>query len=150
MTEHTNAAPHMACYAIMRQNNKIAFVRREHTGWMNDFYSLPAGRVEWGETAAQGTVREANEEVGVTLKRGSLRHAITVHRHSDDTDWVDIYFEVSAWQGELVNTEPDKHSEAVWLDEANLPDNIIPPQRFALDQIALGNSYAEYGWEDAA
>ena len=136
----------MACYVVMRQENKIAFVLRENTSWMNGFYSLPAGRVEWGETAAQGAMREAKEEAGITITSEGLRQILLVHRHAEDTDWVDVYFEVLDWEGELTNAEPDIHSEAVWIDQDNLPENIIPPQRAALDSIVAGETYAEYGW----
>ena len=51
--------PHVACYAICVQDNKVALVLRENTAWMNGFYSLPAGKVENNERFLAGTIREA-------------------------------------------------------------------------------------------
>jgi ADP-ribose pyrophosphatase YjhB (NUDIX family) len=115
---------------------------------MDNFYGLPSGRVEWDEPFIEGAIREAKEEVGVDIKPEDLRHAITVHRRSPDTDWVDIYFEANKWEGEPFNAEPDKHGELAWLDLDNLPENIIPNVRFALGQIANGQTYAERGWAE--
>lgn len=145
MTSSAEATPGLACYVIMRQAGKLAFVLRENTSWKNGYYSLPAGRVEKGESAIDGAIREAKEEVGVTISRSALRHLLTVHRH-DNEDWLDVYFEATSWDGELTNTEPHKHSAAVWLNEADLPSNIIEPQAHALKQIAAGNTYADFGW----
>jgi 8-oxo-dGTP diphosphatase len=71
---------------------------------------------------------------------------ITVHRHSD-TDWVDVYFEAKQWLGEPYNSEPDVHSELKWFDLHDLPENIVPPQRAALDAFLAGKAYDEYGWD---
>jgi hypothetical protein len=67
------------------------------------------------------------------------------HRHAED-DWVDVIFEATQWEGELYNAEPHMHSELVWLDTDNLPENVIPAVRFYLEQIKAGATYAEYGW----
>jgi hypothetical protein len=36
------------------------------------------------------------------------------------------------------------HSELVWLDLDNLPENVIPSVRHALLEISAGNCYSEY------
>jgi hypothetical protein len=58
-----------------------------------------------------------------------------------------MVFEAERWQGELINAEPHVHSEVSWLDLDNLPENIIPEIRFALEQIKVGITYAEFGWK---
>ena len=143
------ARPNIAAYVLFRRAEKVAFVLRQNTTWMNGFYGLIAGKVEENESFSAGGVRESGEEAGVNVARRSLRHLITVHRNDPDSDvphWVDVYFEAENWEGEPHNAEPDEHSELAWLDLNNLPENIIPAQRFALDQIKAGKSYAEYGW----
>jgi len=146
MNKFGTATPYIACFVLLRDGDKLACVLRENTGWMDGYYGLPSGKVEWGEPFSSGAVREALEEVGVTIKPEDLHHALTLHRHSEDSDWVDVIFEVDAWEGEVINAEPHVHSEVAWLDLNNLPDNIIPAIRYSLEQIKLGNSYAEFGW----
>ena len=148
MKKYSTATPYIACFVLLRDGDKLAFVLRENTSWMNGYYGLPAGKVEWGESYTTGAIREALEEVGVTIKPESLHHALTLHRHGENSDWVDVLFEVDEWEGEVVNAEPHVHAEVAWLNINNLPDNIIPPIRYALEQIKRGHSYAEYGWED--
>src|SRR2546430_1308799 len=95
------ARPYAACYVILRRDNKVAFVLRHNAGWMNGYYGLPAGKVEVAENFRAGAVREAKEEVGITIAPSSLTHALTVHRLGDDKlEWVDVYFEVTEWEGE--------------------------------------------------
>ena len=145
MMFHT-ATPRIASYVIVRKANKIAFVLRANTSWMNDYYGLPSGKVEKNESFSAGAIREALEEIDVMVKLDDLRYVHVMHRH-EGTDWVDVYFEVLKWQGTPNNAEPHMHSELAWLDPKNLPNNIIPSLKYALEQIQAGNAYSEYGWQ---
>src|SRR5690349_1831504 len=142
------ATPYTAGFTIMRQGNKVVFVLRENAGWMNGYYGVPAGKVEKNETFTECAAREAKEEVGVDVKLEDLTCVHICHRMGDDSEWVDAYFEASSWKGEPYNAEPAVHSKFEWLDLDDLPENIIPSQRHALEQIKAGKAYSEYGWED--
>jgi ADP-ribose pyrophosphatase YjhB (NUDIX family) len=114
---------------------------------MNDHYGLPAGKVEIGESYSQAAVREAKEEAGVNIKKQDLKPVLTMHRlEGEDNYWVDLFFEPLKWDGEPYNAEPHMHSELAWLDLKDLPHNVIPSVRFALEQIKKGNVYCEYGF----
>lgn len=144
------AQPYIATYAILKRDNKILCVLRGKTGWMNDKYGLTSGKVEHNETFLQAALREAKEEAGVTIKESDLHHVLTMHRYEagdDYPDWVDVFFEATSWEGEPYNAEPERHNKIEWLDPHNLPDNMIPAIRFAIEQIELGNNYCEFGWE---
>lgn len=141
-------APYVAAFVIIRKNNQVAFVLRENTGWMNNYYGLPSGKVEKNESFSRGAIREALEEVGVTVDIKDLKYIHTMHRHNQDMDWVDVYFEVKKWKGEVINAEPHMHSEVAWLDITKLPDTVIPSVKAALEAIIDGKSYSEYGWEE--
>jgi len=143
------ATPYTASYVVLRDGDKVAFVLRSNTDWMDGFYGLPSGKVEKKESFSAGAIREGLEEVGITVKPEALHHALTVYRNSDDdTYWVDVYFEVETWSGEVQNMEPHMHSEVAWLDINNLPDNVIPTVRSALKHIADGERFVEEGWEN--
>lgn len=145
MIKYDSASPYIASFVILRRDNKIAMILRKNTGWMDGYFGLPSGKVEWGEPFSLAVIREAKEEVGVEISDTNQVHAM--HRHSEDSDWVDVYFEVSSWIGEPYNAEPEKSEELRWLDINNLPDNVVPSQRSALEAIAKGEHYSEYGWE---
>lgn len=145
---YDTAKPYLASFVVLRKGNKVAFVLRSNTDWMNGFYGLPAGKVEVDERATTGAVRELKEEVGVDVKESDLKVVHIAHRKSDDATlaWIDILFEAKTWKGEPYNAEPDKHSELAWLDVDNLPDNIVPAIRFYIEQIKKGEFYSEYNW----
>lgn len=141
-----HAAANLAVYVILRRGNTAAFVLRSNTDWMNNHYGLPAGKVEVGESYTDAAIREAKEEVGVTIAKEDLVPVLAWQRHHDDSDWVDMFFEAKQWQGEVYNAEPHMHSEVAWLELDNLPDNVTPGIADVLPQIAAGKTYAEYGW----
>lgn len=150
MVKYATATPYIACYLLVRNDkNEVAFVLRSNTSWMDGHYGLPAGKVENDESYIQGAIREGKEEIGVDISPSALRHVLTVHRREDDDapTWVDVYFEVAEYSGEVVNAEPHVHSEVAWFDLEDLPENTIPSLRYCLEQIVAGNSYAEYGWD---
>jgi len=145
------ASPYLASFIIFRDKGKVAFLLRSNTNWMNGKYGLPAGKVEPGESAIAAAIREAKEEVGVTIEPQNLKHCLTTYRTSsiygEDRPWVDIIFEAASWKGELYNAEPHKHGELVWLNPEKLPENLTPYVKFFLEEIAAGHHYAEHGWE---
>jgi ADP-ribose pyrophosphatase YjhB (NUDIX family) len=145
--KHDTATPYIAAFIIFRKGGKIALLLRHNTGWMDNQYGLPAGKVEHNESFIQAAMREAKEETGAELELQNLKHVLTLHRHDNDMTWVDIIFEALDWQGELINAEPDKHSEINWFDPKALPKNTIPVTRYYLEMISKGQTYAEYGWE---
>lgn len=139
------ATPYIASFALIRKDGLLAFVLRKNTKWMNGYYGLPSGKTEKDESFSAGAMREVLEEVGITVKPKDLTFAHIMHR-SEDGDWVDVFFEVTDYEGEVYNAEPHMHEEVAWLDPNNLPDTVIPSLKYALEQIAAGKMYSEYGW----
>jgi 8-oxo-dGTP diphosphatase len=147
MTDLGTARPHIASYVILRDGNKVALLLRENTSWMAGYYGLPAGKVEHNESFIAGAIREAQEEVGVTVGENNLRHVLTMHRKSDaDMTWVDVFFVAENWEGKPYNAEPEIHGSLDWIDQDNLPENIIPNVKFALEEIQKGTQYCEFDW----
>lgn len=149
--KYDSARPYTACFPVLIRDNKIAMVLRQNTGWMDGYYGLPSGKLEYGETFTDGAIREAKEEAGVDIVAEDMRVIHIMYRHDEQDDgymdWVDVYFGVDNWQGEPHNAEPDKAEELVWLPINDLPENIIPSVRAALTEVAKGNFYSEYGWD---
>ena len=150
MTElHATATPYIACFTLLRKDGKIAFVLRKDTGYMDGRYGLPAGKVEWKEDFKTGAIREAKEEAGVDVAPEDLKFVHVMHR-TEDRDWVDVFFEATKWAGEPHNAEPHKSSELTWLDPNNLPENIVPSVRMAIQEIGKGVHYSTFGFTEKA
>lgn len=144
--KYDTQTPFIAAYLIFRKGDKVALLLRQNTPWMNDHYALPAGKAEKTEGLLACAVREAQEETGASVKAKDLKPVLTVHRHNEDSDWIDLVFEAIKWEGDLYNAEPHVHGELKWFDINKLPENVVPNTRFMLEQIAAGKTYAEYGW----
>lgn len=143
-----------AVYTLIRHGDKLLFVLREHTGFMDGLYSLPAGRVEPGEVYTVGAARETLEEVGLTVNPDNLSFVYMQHRAGEQGSeyslWTDVFFEAADYKGDPMNAEPEKHSAIAWFYADELPDNLMPFQRYALERIAEGKLYGEYTPEQVA
>ena len=58
--------PQLAVSAVIFRDGKVLLVRRARSP-SKGFYSLPGGRVEFGETLHQALAREVDEETGLRI-----------------------------------------------------------------------------------
>ncbi len=127
------------------RGDQILLLRRFQTGYMDGHYSVPAGHLDGDETVRMAGVREAQEEIGVQVDPGELLFAGVFHRRSDD-ERIDFFFKVLKWGGEPFNAEPGKCDDLRWTDLDNLPENIIPYVRQAIQNFRAGVPFEEFGW----
>ncbi len=127
------------------REGKILLARRQHTGYMDGHYSVPAGHLDGGETVRMAAVREAQEEIGVRLDPADIVFAGVFHRQEGD-ERVDFFVHVQRWSGEPVNTEPEKCDDLRWTNLNSLPDNTIPYIRRAIENFRAGIPFEEFGW----
>ncbi len=136
-----------AVYAILIRRRKILLLRRARTGWMDGKYSLPAGHLEDKESVIDALARETREEVGIMISLASTTLVHTMHRRSL---YVDLFFTVGAWSGEIINAEPNKHDELRWCPIAALPENTAPSVRKAIEAYRAGLPFSEMSHETGA
>ena len=138
-----------ASYLVLLKDNKILLLRRFNTGYEDDKYSMVAGHVDKGETFTQCIIREAEEKTGIILKPENLKAAHVMCKNSgteENSERVDVFFVVERWDGKIENREPNKCDDLSWFDLDNLPDNVIPYIRQAIDCIKNKIVYSEQGW----
>ena len=129
---------------------QVLLQRRQNTGFADGLWDFScAGKVEEGETMTAAAVREAKEELGVTVAAGNLQFAVFVHKCDKPCNLIyyNAYFICMEFDGEPHICEPEKCSELNWFDIDNLPDDLIDDRKCALKAYKDGVRYLEYGWE---
>lgn len=148
--ERHKAVP--ASYVALIKDGKILLARRFNTEYMNGKYALPAGHVEAGETFTQCAIRETKEEIGVDIDPADLKMVHMLHRISEP-EWkdlrhrIDAFFVCEKWSGEIKNMEPEKCDDVAWFDINNLPENMVPYVKQAIENIGQKKLYSEFGWD---
>ena len=132
-------------HLLLLDSDKLLFGCRQNTGFEDGAYHLPAGHLEAGESVIQALIREAKEEVGVTISPEDVEFSHVVHSSSGGGRAA-FFFSVRRWEGVPENCEPEKCSELCWFPLSALPDRLISYCRSALAHIAAGQPFSVYGW----
>ena len=144
-------APHLlaASHLVLIKDNQVLLQRRFQTGWMDGFYSVPAGHVEDSESGIQALVREVNEEIGIVLDPQQLTPAHVMHRYADAThQYIDLFYTCRTWKNDPRICEPEKCDDLSWFPIDTLPENTVPYIKEALSHIKMRNFYSELGWKE--
>jgi len=134
-------------YLVLIKNDKILLLRRFNTGFMDGYYSFPAGHIEPKETLRQAMVREAKEEIGIEIDKEDLRLVHIIHRKESNEERINFFFTTEKYKGEPKIREPHKCDNLNWFNLNNLPDNVIPYIRQSIENISQRKIYSEYGWK---
>ena len=121
-------------YLIIKNNEgKILLQRRQGTKLWPGFLALPAGHVDEGENVYDAAIREAREELSITITKQDIIDSFVVNRRNKSlSPYFDVYFEISSYKGQIKINEPEKCSELKWVDINNLPNDMID---FEIDAI---------------
>jgi len=137
---------YIAVYLVLEEDGKILMGKRQNTDYQNGSYSLVSGHLEGGESSRDGLIREVKEEIGIDLEKQDLEVIHVLHRYRTDREYFCIFIKASKYEGGIVNLEPEKCAELAWLDKNNLPENIAPEVKLALDKIEEGEFFNEDGF----
>lgn len=136
----------VAVHLFLLRGESLLLLRRANTGYEDGNYSVPAGHLEGGETARAACVREAAEEVGVSLNEAELSLALVMHRRAEQ-ERIDFFFSADGRDHEPRNAEPEKCDELRWCPASDLPGDMVAYVRAAIGAWLAGERYAEFGWE---
>jgi len=129
------------------RGDEILLLRRRNTGYEDGNYSVIAGHLDGGEPVKQAMIREAREEAGIDIEPIDLEVVHVMHRQSND-ERIDFFLKAVRWRGEPINCEPHKCDELRWCRFDDLPGNIIPYVRRAIENVQRGVAFDSFGWED--
>jgi len=141
-----------AAYLVLMNNDKVLMLRRFNTGYHDGYYGLPAGHKESGETFEKCLIREAKEETNIDIKAKDLEIIHVMSRYATPNpfelrDRIDVFIKTMKWKGEIKNLEPNKCDDLKWFPINELPKNIIPFIKHALNRINKNIFYSKFGWQ---
>ena len=125
----------------------MLLLRRLNTGYADGQYSVPAGHLDGNETVVAAAIREAQEEIGVTIAVADLTVVGVMHRRAGD-ERIDFFTAATCWTGDPHNCEPAKCDNLLWADPDHLPANVIPYVRRALENYSAGRWFDTFGWPE--
>ncbi|MFJ6418058.1 NUDIX domain-containing protein [Paeniglutamicibacter sp. NPDC091659] len=132
-----------AAYVLLLRGDRVLLQLRQNTGFMDGHWACAAaGHVEAGESVVQAAVREAMEEIGVSIAPEALTPLSTLHRTNGGNrqldQRVDFFFSCDLWEGEPGILEPEKCADLQWFSLADLPDPMPPHERYVLEGLRKG------------
>ncbi len=111
-----------AVYLMPIKDDQILLLRRFNTGWMDGHFSLVAGHLDGNESVTKAMVREAMEEAVIDIDECDLIPATVLHRNSPDAEYIDFFFVISKWKGEISISEPEQCDLLDWYPLDKLPE----------------------------
>lgn len=112
---------------LLEKDGRFLFQLRQNTGVFDNMWSLPGGHVEPGEHILGAVIREAREELGLTVTEDNI-HLLGMHhiQRNDGHEGLNLYYKISAWEGEATNLEPERCADLQWFSARFFPENINP------------------------
>ncbi|WP_035795007.1 NUDIX domain-containing protein [Kitasatospora mediocidica] len=134
------------------RTGQVACLHYANESWTKTpVWTIPGGKVEEGERLDEAAARELLEESGLVVPPQELRlvHTVQVRAGWDGKGpFLLSVFATTSWQGELTNTEPDKHLAVVWRDATDLPSPMFPTSHTALTAyLDGGRGFSTHGWD---
>lgn len=120
---------------------EILMLKRAGTGYYDGYYDLPGGHLEAGEDIFDGMIREAKEEIGITINREDMEILHIYHKYKKGM--LKFVFRTNKYQGEPINAEPNNCEKIEWIEINDLPENIVPSIKFELEKIRAEMYYSK-------
>ena len=136
-----------AVHLFIFQEDNILLSLRCNTGYRDGCYSVVAGHLEGDELVVEAAIREAREEAGIEIRPEDVEVVGVMHR-LDGEERIDFFVRIQAWAGEITNAEPHKCDELAWYPLDQLPENMIPYVRRAIQNYFDKTWFDSFGWEE--
>lgn len=104
-------------------------------------WTMPGGKLDYGERFEQGAVRELAEETGIIAAEGDMKVITLENIIIADAHFVTIGLHCAKFQGEPKVMEPDEITEWQWFDLDKLPENIFFPSKNIIEGYRQGRFY---------
>lgn len=133
-------------HLLILKENHVLLLKRQNTGFMDGYYCLPVGKHDGEESLTHAIIREAKEEVGITLLLKDTALCTVIHHCAPNWEGVNFFFICKDYEGELTNAEPDKCEKIDFFSIDHLPENTLSIVKEAIKNYKDNISYSEFGW----
>ena len=133
-----------AVYAVIIKDNKILLSLRNNSGFMDNWYSLVAGHVEANETIDEAMKRELNEEANIIVESLNLATVMCRLGKEGRDDYLDFFFIINDYKGEIKNNEPEKCSDLRFFNINDMLINTIDYVTKAINNVLIGKTYDNF------
>lgn len=142
MTEQPKTKPKVGI-GIIIVNSKGEILIGKRIGSHAQRYSIPGGSLELGETFEAAAIREAKEEIGITLKNPkviAVTNNLETYRQ-EGVHFISVILLAESFDGEPKILEPEKCAELLWCDPHSLPEPHFDASRLAVECYLDGAVY---------
>jgi len=129
-------------------NKEVLLQKRENTGYMDGYYDVGvSGHLEANESVKDTIIRESLEEANIKVNSNDLELVNVFNEKTSSFEYLKFFFHTEIYEGEILIGEPTKCSEMGWYSIDNLPDNVIPHVKKAIENFQNNISYDENGFK---
>ncbi|MDH6141500.1 MULTISPECIES: NUDIX domain-containing protein [Kitasatospora] len=137
------------------ETQRVALLRRgPNAKFAQGMWDLPVGKSEPGEPITETAVRELKEETGLVVAPEDLRLVHVIHGARGveaPNGFLTVVFSAHRWSGDLVNGEPEKHSEVAWVSTGAIPEEFVSTTDTALlSYLNNGSSVSLDSWQSGS
>jgi 8-oxo-dGTP diphosphatase len=104
-------------------------------------WTMPGGKLDFGESFEQGAQREVLEETGIQIELEDLKVISLSNDIVPDAHFVTVGLLCEKFSGEAKVMEPDEITKWEWFDLDNLPSPIFSPSQKLLNNYQAGKFY---------
>lgn len=113
---------------------------------VSDVWTMPGGKLEYGESFEQGAIRETLEETGIILKKIKI---ISLNEDMNEfAHFITIGFYSENCEQDPKVMEPEEITEWRWFNLTEIPDNIYFPSAKVLNNYKHGEFYIKDNWKE--
>lgn len=123
---------------ILNKEGQVLLGRRMYTD--GEVWSMPGGKLEFGETLLSAAIREAKEECNLDVSDLQQISVSEGHHKVRNIQFVTIGYVTTQFNGELKNNEPETFFEWQWFSLDAIPENIFSPSQSVIDDYLKNKS----------
>lgn len=111
--------------AIENERGEYLLQRRANTDFLDGYYDLASGHLEYDESCETCAVRETEEEFGITVDPANLELLATFQSDFEPgIKYLNLIYRARTFTGEPRIGEPDKIDHIGWFHPDNFPEKL--------------------------